>query len=138
MNVSWRKSSYSTNNGGECVEIGVWLKSSHSTGNGGNCLEVATAGPGGFTAGDANCACGVVGRATGPATSAVGASARGRAGIRGAPWRKSSHSTTNGGSCVEAAAISATVAVRDTKDHGHGPVLRFTTAAWTTFTSTLN
>ena len=31
----------------------------------------------------------------------------------------------------------AAVALRDTKDHGHGLVLRFTPAAWATFTSTL-
>lgn len=137
MDITWRKSSYSTSNGGECVEVGTWRKSSYSTGNGGNCLEVAAAVPGGFTAGDASCACGVVSRMTGPATSVVGASARSRVDTHVAPWRKSSHSTNNGGACVEAAAISATVAVRDTKDHGHGPVLRFTPAAWTAFTSTL-
>jgi hypothetical protein len=75
MNVSWRKSSYSTNNGGECVEVGV--------------------------------------------------------------WRKSSYSSSNGGSCVETATLGAAVAVRDTKDHGAGPVLRFTPRAWATFTTTL-
>ncbi|MGW1977451.1 DUF397 domain-containing protein [Streptomyces sp. NPDC001889] len=43
--VAWHKSSYSANNGGNCVEVGAstlpvtWRKSSHST-NGGNCLEV--------------------------------------------------------------------------------------------------
>jgi hypothetical protein len=72
MIMSWRKSTYSSNNGGDCVEVGTWRKSSYSN---------------------------------------------------------------VGGECVEAAAISATVAVRDTKDHG--PVLRFTSAAWTAFTTTL-
>ena len=95
MDMTWRKSSYSGSNGGECVEVGTWRKSSHSSPNAGNCVEIGVC-------------------------------------------RKSSHSTSIGGACVETAAISATVAVRDTKDHGHGPVLRFTTAAWTTFTSTLN
>ena len=38
--VTWRKSSYSTTNGGACVEVGVWHKASHSTPNGGGCVEV--------------------------------------------------------------------------------------------------
>ncbi|KAB7849994.1 DUF397 domain-containing protein [Streptomyces mobaraensis] len=43
--VRWRKSSYSSNNNGACVEIGdlssvAWTKSRHST-NGGDCLEWA-------------------------------------------------------------------------------------------------
>jgi hypothetical protein len=36
----WRKASYSGNNGGDCVEVGVWRKASHSGANGGNCVEV--------------------------------------------------------------------------------------------------
>ncbi|MFF5206358.1 DUF397 domain-containing protein [Streptosporangium sp. NPDC000396] len=39
--VNWRKSSLS-NNGGDCVEIGVWRKSSLST-DGSNCVEVSRA-----------------------------------------------------------------------------------------------
>jgi hypothetical protein len=40
--VSWRKSSYSASNGGDCVEVAeVWRKSSYSASNGGNCIEVA-------------------------------------------------------------------------------------------------
>jgi hypothetical protein len=39
--VTWRKASYSGDNGGGCVEVGVWRKASHSGGNGGNCVEVA-------------------------------------------------------------------------------------------------
>lgn len=38
--VTWRKSSYSGNNGGGCVEVGVWRKSSYTGNNGGNCVEV--------------------------------------------------------------------------------------------------
>jgi hypothetical protein len=38
----WRKSSYSSANGGNCVEVAVvWRKSSYSSGNGGACVEVA-------------------------------------------------------------------------------------------------
>ena len=44
--VSWRKSSYSGTNGGDCVEVAeVWRKSSYSGGNGGDCVEVAAALP---------------------------------------------------------------------------------------------
>jgi hypothetical protein len=42
-NVTWRKASYSGDNGGGCVEVGVWRKATHSGGNGGNCVEVAKA-----------------------------------------------------------------------------------------------
>jgi Domain of unknown function (DUF397) len=47
----WRKSSYSTANGGACVEVAAlnavtWRKSSYSSANGGNCVEVAADGPG--------------------------------------------------------------------------------------------
>ncbi len=38
--VRWRKSSYSSGNGGACVEVGVWRKSSYSGDNGGACVEV--------------------------------------------------------------------------------------------------
>ncbi|MFD7526506.1 DUF397 domain-containing protein [Streptomyces sp. NPDC059849] len=39
----WRKSSYSSGEGGECVEVAAhWRKSSRSSGAGGNCVEVAT------------------------------------------------------------------------------------------------
>ncbi|MFC6882773.1 MULTISPECIES: DUF397 domain-containing protein [Actinomadura] len=37
-------------------------------------------------------------------------------------WRKSSHSGSNGGDCVELAYVRDAVAVRDSKDPG-GPVL---------------
>jgi hypothetical protein len=42
--VSWRKSSYSSNGGGECVEVAAtlsWHKSSHSGNAGTECVEVA-------------------------------------------------------------------------------------------------
>lgn len=40
--LEWFKSSYSTGDGGECVEV-AWRKSSYSTGNGGECAEFAAA-----------------------------------------------------------------------------------------------
>ncbi|MET9744595.1 MULTISPECIES: DUF397 domain-containing protein [Streptomyces] len=43
--VQWRKSSYSSDQGGECVECAplgllAWRKSSYSGDQGGNCVEV--------------------------------------------------------------------------------------------------
>jgi hypothetical protein len=42
--IEWRKASYSSMNGGDCVEVGVWRKASYSTSNGGECVEVGSAG----------------------------------------------------------------------------------------------
>ena len=49
------------------------------------------------------------------------------------PWRKSSYSGSNGGNCIEAAAIANVIAVRDSKDP-HGPVLTFDPLNWNRFT----
>ncbi|MFD5314075.1 MULTISPECIES: DUF397 domain-containing protein [Streptomyces] len=43
--IQWRKSSYSSDQGGECVECAplgllAWRKSSYSSDQGGNCVEV--------------------------------------------------------------------------------------------------
>jgi hypothetical protein len=51
------------------------------------------------------------------------------------PWRKSTYSSNGGIQCVEAAHAPGAVLVRDTKDDGHGPVLRATPADWARFTS---
>lgn len=48
-------------------------------------------------------------------------------------WRKSSRSGGNGGECVETSSVSGTVLVRDTKQHGQGPVLQFSADAWRAF-----
>jgi hypothetical protein len=53
--------------------------------------------------------------------------------IDGTSWRKSSHSTGNGGNCVEAGNTGHGVAIRDTKQHGNGPALRFSPEVWRTF-----
>ncbi|MFE7759044.1 DUF397 domain-containing protein [Streptomyces sp. NPDC057429] len=39
---AWFKSSYSSGDGGECVEV-AWRKSSYSSGEGGKCVEFAAA-----------------------------------------------------------------------------------------------
>ena len=45
--LQWRKSSRSTDSGGDCVEVAaVWRKSSRSTNTGGDCVEVAGNLPG--------------------------------------------------------------------------------------------
>jgi hypothetical protein len=53
------------------------------------------------------------------------------------PWRKSTYSSGNGGQCVEAGHAAGTVLVRDTKDNGLGPVLRVTPSDWRRFTATI-
>lgn len=47
-------------------------------------------------------------------------------------WRKSSHSDGTG-NCVEVAGAECLVAIRDTKQGGHGSVLEFSEAAWRAF-----
>ncbi|MGW3726599.1 DUF397 domain-containing protein [Streptomyces sp. NPDC000851] len=40
--VAWFKSTYSSDEGGNCLEVAYdWRKSSYSSNEGGNCLEVA-------------------------------------------------------------------------------------------------
>jgi len=46
METNWRKSSYSGDQGGNCVECApvgalAWRKSSYSSDQGGNCVEIA-------------------------------------------------------------------------------------------------
>jgi hypothetical protein len=47
-------------------------------------------------------------------------------------WRKSTYSSPNGGNCIEVGQ-SGRVLVRDTKQAGTGPVLRFSPDAWRRF-----
>jgi hypothetical protein len=48
-------------------------------------------------------------------------------------WRKSSHSGLNS-TCVEISrADDGTIGVRDSKQHGTGPVLEFTPTEWAAF-----
>ncbi len=57
--------------------------------------------------------------------------------VEAGSWRKTSYSSPTGANCVEAGYGAGTVGVRDTKDHGRGPVLEFTPQAWAAFTGGL-
>jgi hypothetical protein len=48
-------------------------------------------------------------------------------------WRKSTYSGNGGASCVEVAGHDGMVLVRDTKDHGRGPVHLYTPDQWRAF-----
>lgn len=49
-------------------------------------------------------------------------------------WRKSTFSSEGSANCVETAFTGdGEVLVRDTKDKGEGPILRFTLAEWDAF-----
>jgi hypothetical protein len=48
-------------------------------------------------------------------------------------WRKASYSSNGGGNCIEVADRKDRVLVRDTQNRS-GPALRFSPAAWRTFT----
>ena len=53
--------------------------------------------------------------------------------LSGATWRKATHSTGNGGNCVEVASnLPGIIAVRDSKDPA-GPALPFAPGAWDAF-----
>lgn len=53
-------------------------------------------------------------------------------------WRKSSYSVSNGqANCVELGGNPGAILVRDTKNHGRGPVLAVAPAAWQRFTSSI-
>jgi Domain of unknown function (DUF397) len=49
-------------------------------------------------------------------------------------WRKSSYSGNGGTACVEAGHVPGAILVRDTAQHGTGPVLRLSPTAWTRLT----
>lgn len=51
-----------------------------------------------------------------------------------ANWRKASYSNGQA-SCVEAGTAPGIVLIRDTTQHGRGPVLRVTPANWKRFTA---
>jgi hypothetical protein len=55
-----------------------------------------------------------------------------RVDLQNAQWFKSSYSNGNG-SCVEVACLGDVIAMRDSKQHGLGPVLTSTVAGWQAF-----
>ncbi len=52
-------------------------------------------------------------------------------------WRKASYSNNGGADCVETGSVPGAILIRDTKDNGHGPVLRVSPDAWASFTASL-
>ena len=56
----------------------------------------------------------------------------GLCGSDGPRWRKSTFSGANGGG-VEVADYDGMILIRDTKDHGQGPVHRYTSDEWRAF-----
>lgn len=49
---TWKKSSYSGNSGGQCIEVATWCKSTHSGNSGGGRVEVAADVPSGIAVRD--------------------------------------------------------------------------------------
>lgn len=56
--------------------------------------------------------------------------------VSASPWRTSSYSGQGGQNCVQVAS-QARVLVRDTKNHGRGPVLEITPGNWRRFATAL-
>jgi hypothetical protein len=52
-------------------------------------------------------------------------------------WRKSSYSGNGGDNCVEVADRESVIMVRDTKQHGHGQVHKFTAEEWCAFVASV-
>ena len=50
-------------------------------------------------------------------------------------WRTSSYSNNGGATCVEIGHGPGAVLVRDTTQHGTGPILRVTPTDWNSFTA---
>ncbi len=88
-----------------------WRKSTYSNSSEG-CVEVATA--------------------TNWSKSSYSNSSANCVEVTTASWRKSRYSNSSGG-CVEVATTEQTVGVRDSKQHGLGPVLEFSATAWMAF-----
>lgn len=53
-------------------------------------------------------------------------------------WRTSSYTGSGGGNCVEVGRdADGTILIRDTKQHGHGPIHSYPPTAWRTFIASL-
>jgi Domain of unknown function (DUF397) len=56
--------------------------------------------------------------------------------MTGATWRKPTYSNAQG-SCVEAGSVPGRVLVRDTTQHGNGPVVSVSPRQWHRFTASI-
>jgi hypothetical protein len=56
--------------------------------------------------------------------------------MTGATWRKSTYSNAQG-SCVEAGSVPGRILVRDTTQHGNGPVVSISPADWRRLTASI-
>jgi Domain of unknown function (DUF397) len=52
-------------------------------------------------------------------------------------WRKSTYSGNGGEACVEAGSVPRRVLVRDTTQHGNGPVVSISPKSWRLFTASI-
>jgi hypothetical protein len=123
-NIQWRKSSYSGDQGGDCVECAplgplAWRTSSYSSDQGGDCVECAPVG--------------ALAWQKSTHSGDQGGSCVECAPTGGLAWQKSTYSSDQGGSCVEVAGTPcAAVAVRDSKDPA-GPSIAFSPEAFGRF-----
>ncbi|MEU9102267.1 DUF397 domain-containing protein [Streptomyces sp. NPDC048361] len=109
--LAWFKSSYSSAEGDDCVEVALdWRKSTYSSAEGDSCIEVA--------------------HSWRKATYSSGSS--GDCVEVAECWGKSSYSSGSGDDCVEVAACPRTIHIRDSKDKT-GPQLALNPAAWGEF-----
>ncbi|MEU9609764.1 DUF397 domain-containing protein [Streptomyces sp. NPDC048057] len=105
--LHWSKSSHSGSEGGECVEVATSADAIHVRDTKNRRGAQLTFTPAAWT-----------GFITGQAAQLN--------------WRKSSHSGSEGGACVEVAANPDAIHVRDSKNR-RGAQLAFTPTAWTGF-----
>ncbi|MFF3766160.1 DUF397 domain-containing protein [Streptomyces sp. NPDC001922] len=104
-----------------------WRKSSYSNQEGGNCVEVADGFPGLVPVRDSKDPEGM------PLVFSETAWVSFTSELKAATWHKSTYSNQEGGDCVEVAdGLPGLVSIRDSKDP-NGSVLVFTAASWATF-----
>ncbi|MER5974172.1 DUF397 domain-containing protein [Streptomyces sp. NPDC002055] len=104
-----------------------WRKSSYSNQAGGNCVEVADGFPGLVPVRDSKDPDGM------PLVFSEAAWVSFTSELKAATWHKSTYSNQAGGDCVEVAdGLSGLAPVRDSKDP-LGPALIFTADAWAAF-----
>lgn len=115
----------------------TWRKSSYSSTNGGNCIEVGEGLPGLAPVRDSKNPHGPALLFTTEAVSSFVAAVKSgeftRTRALPVTWRKASYSSSNGGNCIEVGeGLPGLAPVRDSKDP-HGPALLFTADALASF-----